>query len=334
MRSDYMKTTKLTFILRYILIVSVLAALLLGLTGCKKPKGPTPSTDGSTVTTEETGGTTENNTTENVNATENIQPSQDATGNTEETGATGATGATSSNCVHVLGSWEVEKASTCTTEGTRCKKCTLCKEKVEVEAIPTIMHTPGNWITDKAATCTAEGTQHQECTQCKEKLLIITVDKAPHKDDVVVKGYAATATKNGLTDGKKCSVCKEFTVPQYIIPATGSAGFGYAVNTDNKTCTIISLGTTTDIAVPSAIAGYTVTGIGEHAFEQKSNITKVILPATITNIGESAFAGCTALVDITFQGTTAQWNAITKESGWNTDTGTYTVHCINGTIAK
>lgn len=327
-----MKTTKLTFILKYILIVSVLAALLLGLTGCKKPKDPTPSTEGSTATTEKSvANTTEGGTsTEDTNTTESIDTTADATGGTEETGATETTGPV---CVHKPGNWIVDKASTCTTEGSRHKECSECKETVEIEMIPTVMHTPGNWVVDKAPTCTTEGTQHQDCTQCKTKLLTITVDKAPHKTDII-KGKPATATENGLTDGKKCKDCGVVTQDQYVIPATGSAGFGYAVNSDNKTCTIISLGNTSDISVPASIAGYTVTGIGGHAFEMKTGITKVILPATITYIGENAFAGCTALADITFQGTTAQWNAITKDAGWNTNTGAYTIRCINGNIPK
>ena len=36
------------------------------------------------------------------------------------------------------------------------------------------------------------------------------------------------------------------------------------------------------------------------------------------------------LTSITFNGTKAQWNAISKGYGWNFYTGNYTVHCTDG----
>ena len=43
---------------------------------------------------------------------------------------------------------------------------------------------------------------------------------------------------------------------------------------------------------------YTVVSIGKHAFKDKTTITTLILPATITSIGQQAFHGCTNLKDI------------------------------------
>lgn len=206
-----MKSTKFTSILCYILIVSMLC-----LTGCKKNEEPDAST--------ETTGSTTASTTNQTQATqgqaqqptmESIEPTKESV---EPTKTPDPTETTAKPCVHVLGGWTVEKTSTCTTEGKRSKLCTLCKEAVETEAIPTTDHAPGNWIVDKKATCTAEGTQHQECSQCKKTVITITVAKTAHTE-VDVKGYAATPTQNGLTDGKKCSVCDKITQPQYIIPA-------------------------------------------------------------------------------------------------------------------
>ena len=37
---------------------------------------------------------------------------------------------------------------------------------------------------------------------------------------------------------------------------------------------------------------------------------------------------------ITYTGTQAQWNAISKGSNWNYNTGSYTIHCTDGDIAK
>lgn len=49
---------------------------------------------------------------------------------------------------------------------------------------------------------------------------------------------------------------------------------------------------------------YTVTSIGNGAFENNTNLTDVTIPSTITSIGESAFAGCSNLKSITVNSTT------------------------------
>ncbi|MFT3952648.1 MAG: choice-of-anchor J domain-containing protein [Oscillospiraceae bacterium] len=54
-------------------------------------------------------------------------------------------------------------------------------------------------------------------------------------------------------------------------------------------------GTDTVLAIPSSIDGYAVSGIGAGAFANKP-LTEVTIPASVTNIGAGAFAGCTNLV--------------------------------------
>ena len=145
-------------------------------------------------------------------------------------------------------------------------------------------------------------------------------------------GKAATATETGLTDGKKCSVCKEIILPQYVIPAgMEAASFGYEVHSDKKSCSIVALdnGTSGDLVVPATFSGYKVTQIGDRAFENCTGITSITLPASVTAIGNGAFSGCSNLTKIVFKGTSAQWNAITKGADWDTNTGTYTVTCAN-----
>ena len=70
------------------------------------------------------------------------------------------------------------------------------------------------------------------------------------------------------------------------------------------------------------------------AFYYCDSITGVTIPNSATNIGNNAFDGCGELTNITFNGTIEQWNAINKGSFWNTNTGTYTIYCTDGEIAK
>ena len=53
-----------------------------------------------------------------------------------------------------------------------------------------------------------------------------------------------------------------------------------------------------------------VTGISDQAFCEFTALTSVILPASVTTIGISAFGGCTNLTDVYYIGSEAMWNKI------------------------
>ncbi|MBR2870184.1 MAG: leucine-rich repeat protein [Clostridia bacterium] len=53
-----------------------------------------------------------------------------------------------------------------------------------------------------------------------------------------------------------------------------------------------------EVTIPQTIEGITVTKIDVDAFRGKKNVKKVVLPDTITEIGNSAFNGCSALLNI------------------------------------
>ena len=73
-------------------------------------------------------------------------------------------------------------------------------------------------VTDsKNATCTEAGYTILTCTTCG-KVIKTTIPAKGHTE-VEVPAVGATCTETGLTEGKKCSVCGEFTVKQTEIPA-------------------------------------------------------------------------------------------------------------------
>ena len=72
--------------------------------------------------------------------------------------------------------------------------------------------------------------------------------------------------------------------------------------------------------------------IANYAFYNRSNLTNIIIPDSVTSIGECALCICDGLVSIYYNGTIAQWKAIIKGKSWNDYTWNYTVHCTDGDI--
>ncbi|MBQ3550940.1 MAG: leucine-rich repeat protein [Clostridia bacterium] len=66
-----------------------------------------------------------------------------------------------------------------------------------------------------------------------------------------------------------------------------------------------------DVVIPDDINGKTVSGIGIGAFADNQTITSVTVPDSVTEIGDSAFLGCSALETVYFKGTEEEWKAIT-----------------------
>ena len=77
-----------------------------------------------------------------------------------------------------------------------------------------------------------------------------------------------------------------------------------------------------------------VTNISGVMLYSCDNLQSVIIPQNVTNIDYRAFEYCKKLQSIEYNGTIEQWNAITKHTTWADNTGTYTIYCTNGSIAK
>ena len=74
-----------------------------------------------------------------------------------------------------------------------------------------------------------------------------------------------------------------------------NAEFKYT--TDNGSITITGYtGRADTVIIPRAINGLPVTGIGDYAFQDCTNLTSVTIPRSVTNIGYHAFRDCSSLV--------------------------------------
>ena len=78
------------------------------------------------------------------------------------------------------------------------------------------------------------------------------------------------------------------------------------------------------------LIGNSVTYIGNYAFHNCTGLTSVIIPVSVTSIIDMAFANCTSLSSISYTGTIAQWNDISKGTNWNFAVPATVVHCTDG----
>lgn len=127
-----------------------------------------------------------------------------------------------------------------------------------------------------------------------------------HTHTVVINdAVAPTYSKAGLTAGAYCSECGEVLVAQELVPATGSFGLSYSVNSNGITCTISGIGVCTDtkINIPKRLDGYKVTSIGDSAFSGSPNLTSVTLPDSVITVGTRAFSYCKKLTSVTVSNT-------------------------------
>ncbi len=85
----------------------------------------------------------------------------------------------------------------------------------------------------------------------------------------------------------------------------------------------------TSITIPDS-----VTSIGWSAFANCSGLTSITIGNGVTSIGDSTFRDCSSLTSVTFNGTKAQWKAVSKDINWNYNTGNYTVTCTDGKLDK
>ena len=114
------------------------------------------------------------------------------------------------------------------------------------------------WIIDKAPTETESGTKHTECTMC----------------------------------GKVMS--------EGVIDPVASVGLAFTLNSDGQSYSVSGIGTCTDtdVVIPSKYEGLPVTGILDFAFKNVTSFENVVIPESVTSIGESVFWGCSSLTSI------------------------------------
>lgn len=86
------------------------------------------------------------------------------------------------------------------------------------------------------------------------------------------------------------------------------------------------------VATSNLVIPYGVTKLSYTSFTNCIQFTSVTIPTSVTNIEGAVFMGCTNITSIFFEGTMAQWDAITKGGNWNRNVSATYVQCSDGQI--
>ena len=194
-----------------------------------------------------------------------------------------------SNCEHanIVVSKEA-KDPTCTETGLTVEKsCADChKVLIAQEVVPTIAHTLTHTAA-KAATCTEDGNiEYWTCSVCGKLFA-----DAGATQETTVNDVNIPATGNHTYVNHQC-VCGT--------AEPGWEGFAGKVDANGRLKDGVFENNTdiTSIIIPEG-----VTEIGNSAFKKCTNLTSVTISSTVERIGEQAFNGCTKLSSITIPST-------------------------------
>ena len=154
----------------------------------------------------------------------------------------------------------------------------------------------------------------------------------------VTFGADSQLTSIGYEAFRDCTSLTSITIPDSV---TSIGGYAFSHCTSLTSITIpdgvTSIGNgafNNCTGLTSVTIGNGVTSIGSSAFRDCTSLTSITIPDSVTSLGWDAFEDCTSLTSIVFNGTKAQWNAISKSSLWDYNTGNYTIYCTNGYISK
>ena len=168
------------------------------------------------------------------------------------------------------------------------------------------------------------------------KLTSITVD-SDHPNYASIDGVLFNKAITKLICYPAGKTGTSYTIPDSVT-SIGSSAFARCTKLTSVTIgnSVTSIGDgafywcfgLTSVTIPDS-----VTSIGSSAFAHCTKLTSVTIPDSVTSIGNRAFWYCTKLTSITFNGTKAQWNAISKDSDWTYNVPATEVVCSDGEVS-
>ena len=115
-----------------------------------------------------------------------------------------------------------------------------------------------------------------------------------------------------------------------LIAARSSISGAYAIKENTRLIADFvfdSCDSITSVTIPNS-----VTCIGDAVFNNCAYLISVTIPSGVTRLGPWTFGNCISLTSMTFEGTTEEWNSITKEYNWNYRVPATYVQCTDGQV--
>ena len=174
-------------------------------------------------------------------------------------------------------------------------------DNITLYAVWAAAHTWGEWQTVTAATCTDEGSQQRMCFVCGEE--------ETQAISALGHNYAIIASDDTY-HWKECCRCNSVSEKESHVYIDGLCECGEIETTTDSEFTFTELGNNqwsiakyngnrAYVKIPSMHNGGTVVAIGDEAFggdtTMNLKLKSVVIPDSVTTIGDSAFYGCTAL---------------------------------------
>lgn len=125
-----------------------------------------------------------------------------------------------------------------------------------------------------------------------------------------------TVTMIGGEIFKNCTSLKSLTIPSSVKTLQGSQHF--------MNCTSL-----TNMTIPE---GITMQFEYYNMFDGCTSLTSVTLPRDLPRVSRAIFRNCSALTEINYGGSIAQWNSLKKQDNWNSGCAATVIHCSDGTV--
>ena len=188
---------------------------------------------------------------------------------------------------HTWGEWQTVTAATCTDEGSQQRMCFVCGEE-ETQAISALGH--------NYAIIASDDTYHwKECCRCNS---VSEKESHVYIDGLCECGEIETTTDSEFTFtelGKnQWSIAKYNGNRAYVkIPSMHNGGAVVAIGDE-----AFGGDTTMNLKLKSVVIPDSVTTIGNEAFSFCLELTSVTIGDSVATIGEGAFGGCIGLTAV------------------------------------
>jgi hypothetical protein len=209
------------------------------------------------------------------------------------------------NHVHRWSNWSVITHATCSDEGLETRVCTLDATHKENRIIP-INPNAHNWeqLEGIPSTCTLEGSGKRKCKICG-----ITETGSLSALGHDWSAWTATMPITSITEVTETRICsrdsshketRTKTLQNYLsdLP-TNTATSPYIIKLDVSDLSDVNAALVKDKYVYLDLSGSTIINIPNSFFIHKNRLTNIIIPDSVTSIGDHAFYGCSSLTSVT-----------------------------------